>query len=208
MDGGGLAAQCVQGRPSRSSWWNRKRSAPSVSAKRPFPALSRSTARSASTRPNSSAPPRPPSSSGSSSSTGAARATAISIRSATYGKDFDSLPLEQYWIKLWLQGKAPSLDDIWPRQHGRRARPLQPSQQAQSAQPFGRWDYAFHFDAGLYAAHLRRWAEAHRRRAPRRAHRRRRRRTARTATSARSSSPTGASCPPTCSSIARDFADC
>src|SRR5205085_939668 len=77
----------------------------------------------------------------------------------SFGKDFDSLPLEQYWIKLWLQGKAPSLDDLATANtaaaRGRFSLPLKANPNVRS-----RWDYAFHFDAGLYAAHLRRWAEA------------------------------------------------
>jgi tryptophan 7-halogenase len=77
----------------------------------------------------------------------------------TFGKDFDSLPLEQYWIKLWLQGKAPNLDDLATANtaaaRGRFSLPLKGSANVRS-----RWNYAFHFDAGLYAAHLRRWAES------------------------------------------------
>jgi tryptophan halogenase len=76
----------------------------------------------------------------------------------SFGKDFDSLPLEQYWIKLWLQGKAPNLDDLATANtaaaRGRFSLPLKGNANVRS-----RWDYAFHFDAGLYAAHLRKWAE-------------------------------------------------
>ena len=75
-----------------------------------------------------------------------------------FGKDFDSLPLEQYWIKLWLQGKAPSLDDLAianaAAARGRFGLPNRRNPNNRS-----RWDYAFHFDAGLYAAHLRHWSE-------------------------------------------------
>jgi tryptophan halogenase len=76
-----------------------------------------------------------------------------------FGKDFDSLPLEQYWIKLWLQGKAPSLDDLATANtaaaRGRFSLPLKGNANVRS-----RWDYAFHFDAGLYGVQLRKWAEA------------------------------------------------
>jgi len=78
------------------------------------------------------------------------------------GYDFDLLPVEQHWIKLWLDGTAPPLDDLsmaWgaakigrfgllPRRLGNRG-PRLPN-----------YDYAFHFDAGLYAAFLRQHAES------------------------------------------------
>jgi tryptophan halogenase len=76
----------------------------------------------------------------------------------TFGKDFDSVPLEQYWIKLWLDGKAPSLDDLSianaAAARGRFAIPNKRNPENRS-----RHDYAFHFDAGLYSAHLRQWAQ-------------------------------------------------
>jgi tryptophan halogenase len=74
------------------------------------------------------------------------------------GKDFDLMPIEQHWFKLLLEGTAPPLDDLsmawaaasrgrfWARRQGQPGRPG--------------FDYAFHFDAGLYAAHLRQYAEA------------------------------------------------
>jgi tryptophan halogenase len=76
----------------------------------------------------------------------------------SFGKDFDSLPLEQYWIKLFLEGKAPSLDGLAAANtaaaRGRFSHPLKGN-----ANVWSKWDYAYHFDASLYAAHLRKWAE-------------------------------------------------
>lgn len=76
-----------------------------------------------------------------------------------YGRDFDTVPMEQYWIKQWLAGTAPSLDDICiASKAASRGRFSLPNKQ--NPHNRGRWDYAFHFDAGLYARFLRGWCEA------------------------------------------------
>jgi tryptophan 7-halogenase len=76
----------------------------------------------------------------------------------SFGKNFDSVPVEQYWIKLWLQGKAPDLDDLCvANTAAARGRFLPPNKAKPGA--LSRYDFAFHFDAGLYAAHLREYAE-------------------------------------------------
>lgn len=76
----------------------------------------------------------------------------------SYGFDFDTVPIEQYWIKLWLEGKAPKLDDLCVANRAAAAgRFAMPNRRNPNRRM--RWDYAFHFDAGLYAAYLRKWAE-------------------------------------------------
>jgi tryptophan 7-halogenase len=77
----------------------------------------------------------------------------------TIGRDFGLIPFHHYWLRHRAEGGAASLWDF--------------SASAQAAQRnrFGRWEerpdrlpsglaYAFHFDASLYAAFLRRYAEA------------------------------------------------
>ena len=77
----------------------------------------------------------------------------------TYGRQFDMVPLHQYWIAARARGDAPELGDLcmaWAAaKRGRFDRP--------SADPrnvLSTFDYAYHFDAGLYAAFLRKYAEA------------------------------------------------
>jgi len=74
-----------------------------------------------------------------------------------FGFDFDIVPLEQYWIQLHLKGQAPSLDDLcmaWGAASRGRFVPSGPRPRLRST-----FDYAYHFDAGLYANHLRRYSE-------------------------------------------------
>jgi tryptophan halogenase len=71
--------------------------------------------------------------------------------------DFDMIPVDQYLIKLQLEGTAPSFDDLsmaWGlAKRGRFGlRNRVPRRLAH--------EYAFHFDAGLYALHLREFAES------------------------------------------------
>lgn len=76
-----------------------------------------------------------------------------------HGADFDSVPLHHYWLKADSEGRAATLDDhsmAWGlAQRNRFTPPLRDPRMIQST-----FDYAYHFDAGLYAAHLRRYAEA------------------------------------------------
>ncbi len=76
-----------------------------------------------------------------------------------YGVEFDAVPLHQYWLRARAAGDAGPLDDYcmaWAAaRHGRFDIPLRDPKRVQST-----FDYAYHFDAGLYAAHLRRYAEA------------------------------------------------
>ena len=74
------------------------------------------------------------------------------------GRDFDLMPFDQHWIKLKLEGKAPCLDDAmmaWGlASRGRMAPRNRAPKNMEHA-------FAYHFDAGLYAAHLRKYAENH-----------------------------------------------
>ena len=77
----------------------------------------------------------------------------------TFGRDFDFLPLHQYWLAARLRGEAPALDDLcmaWAAaKTGKFAQPLGDPRSVMST-----FDYAYHFDAGLYARFLRKYAEA------------------------------------------------
>ncbi len=76
-----------------------------------------------------------------------------------FGADFDTLPLYQYWFKAFAEGEAGELQDYsmcWGMaQRGKFSQPSQNPRQIQST-----FDYAYHFDAGLYAAFLRRMSES------------------------------------------------
>lgn len=77
----------------------------------------------------------------------------------SYGRNFDFLPLHQYWLAARARGAAPQLDDLcmaWAA--AKRGKFAPPSLDQRNV--LSTYDYAYHFDAGLYAAFLRRYAEA------------------------------------------------
>lgn len=77
----------------------------------------------------------------------------------SYGADFDRVSLHQYWLKERLSGDTTPLDDhsmCWAMaRNGRFSHPNTDRRMVQST-----FDYAYHFDAGLYARFLRKRAEA------------------------------------------------
>ena len=77
------------------------------------------------------------------------------------GHDYRSLPFHQYWTKLVLQGKAQPLDDYSLNTAAATAgRFMSGASDAPPGSPLSQVAYAYHFDAGLYAQYLRRYAEA------------------------------------------------
>ncbi|MFM5954202.1 MAG: tryptophan halogenase family protein [Novosphingobium sp.] len=77
----------------------------------------------------------------------------------TYGRNFDFLPLHQYWLAARAKGQAPELDDLcmaWAA--ASRGKFTRPSPEPSSV--LSTFDYAYHFDAGLYARLLRQYSEA------------------------------------------------
>ena len=76
-----------------------------------------------------------------------------------HGRDFDTVPLHQYWLKARREGESEGLDGhsmAWNMaREGKFTRPS-----ADPASVASTFDYAYHFDAGLYAAFLRKYAEA------------------------------------------------
>ncbi len=77
----------------------------------------------------------------------------------SHGRPFDFVPLHHYWLKARREGDPTSIDDYSMAWHlakaGRFAQPSPDQRHVLST-----FDYAYHFDAGLYAAFLRRYAEA------------------------------------------------
>jgi len=74
------------------------------------------------------------------------------------GRDFDPVPVHHFWLEERAAGRAPDLADLsmaWAA--ARRGRFARPSNRGELA---SRFNYAYHFDAGLYARFLRRYAEA------------------------------------------------
>ena len=75
-----------------------------------------------------------------------------------HGRDFDMVPLHQHWLKARREGDPASLDDhamAWAL--AREGRFTHPSPDPRSV--LSTFDYAYHFDAGLYARFLRDYAE-------------------------------------------------
>ncbi len=77
-----------------------------------------------------------------------------------YGSEIDGVKFHQVWLRLRAQGLNIAYEDLClsivaARNH--RFTPPNPDPRS----PLSTLDYAFHFDAGLYARYLRRYAEAH-----------------------------------------------
>ncbi len=79
----------------------------------------------------------------------------------TYGKDFDMVPLHQHWLEAYKRGDAPELENLcmaWAAaKAGKFAPPIPDPRNVLST-----YDYAYHFDAGLYAKYLRGYSEQRR----------------------------------------------
>ena len=76
-----------------------------------------------------------------------------------YGAEFDVVPFYHHWMREHLAGRADRIDEFcmaWgAARAGKFSHPTQDRRQMQST-----FDYAYHFDAGLYAAYLRKFSEA------------------------------------------------
>jgi tryptophan halogenase len=77
-----------------------------------------------------------------------------------YGAEFDSVPFYHHWMREYLTGRVEGpIDDFsmcWAMaKAGKFSHPSPDRRMIQST-----FDYAYHFDAGLYAGFLRRFAEA------------------------------------------------
>ncbi len=77
----------------------------------------------------------------------------------TFGRDFDLIAVHQHWLAAQRMGYAGSLDDLcmaWAAaKRGRFSKPMPDPRNVMST-----FDYAYHFDAGLYARFLRKFSEA------------------------------------------------
>ena len=78
----------------------------------------------------------------------------------SYGRAFDTVSVHQHWLATRAASES-SLDELcmaWAAAgRGRFAPPL-----ADTRNVLSTYDYAYHFDAGLYAAYLRKYSEARR----------------------------------------------
>ena len=76
-----------------------------------------------------------------------------------FGQELWTTDFHQYWLKMFLAGKAPDLEQY---SIGRRAckqnKFTRPDLERPNS-PLGQITYAFHFDASLYARYLRGYAE-------------------------------------------------
>jgi tryptophan halogenase len=79
----------------------------------------------------------------------------------TIGHEYRGLPFHQYWIKLQQRGLAGPLDDYSLNTAAAPAgKFLSGASDVPPGSPLHHVAYAYHFDAGLYAQFLRRFAES------------------------------------------------
>ncbi|KPF66479.1 tryptophan halogenase [beta proteobacterium AAP99] len=77
-----------------------------------------------------------------------------------FGQDLYTVPFEQYWHKLFAAGKAADIAEYSITRMAAAAGKFSRPQLELRNSPLSEIAYAFHFDAGLYARFLRRYAEA------------------------------------------------
>lgn len=76
----------------------------------------------------------------------------------TYGQNMEGLQFHHYWLKLFLQGKAPDLAEYSLPTKAAYQGKFNRSQPIKNS-PLSNIAYAFHFDATLYAKFLRKYSE-------------------------------------------------
>jgi len=77
------------------------------------------------------------------------------------GKSIGPLPFHQFWLKLFLAGQAGPIGDYSPQTVMAPRGKFAPGDRGASPQsPLADIAYAYHFDASLYARHLRKLSEA------------------------------------------------
>ena len=75
------------------------------------------------------------------------------------GRQVSLLPFYQYWLRYRAEGGTKSIWDFSPAARGAYAHKFAPIEAAAGSAPTN-LSWAYHFDAGLYAGYLRRYAEA------------------------------------------------
>ena len=76
-----------------------------------------------------------------------------------FGRDLHGVPFHQHWVRAHHQGENHSFQDYsLPIIAAREGKFTHPSDDP--SQPLSTYSYAYQFDAGLYAAYLREFAEA------------------------------------------------
>jgi tryptophan halogenase len=76
------------------------------------------------------------------------------------GQDLATVPFEQYWRKMRRLGKAAPLEEYSITRAAAKANKFMPPRHDVPNSPLGDINYAYHFDAGLYAKYLRKLSEA------------------------------------------------
>ncbi len=75
------------------------------------------------------------------------------------GRDLGPLPCYQYWLKMHQAGQASGLENYSINTFAPRKSKFLSSKPEMEGSPLGDINNAFHFDAGLYAQYLRRYAQ-------------------------------------------------
>lgn len=76
------------------------------------------------------------------------------------GPDIGITKFHHYWLKMFQAGKVGSIEDYSINIAASRANKFMRAKPELGASPLAEIAHAYHFDAGLYAAYLRRYAEA------------------------------------------------
>jgi tryptophan halogenase len=77
-----------------------------------------------------------------------------------FGQDLGTLPFYQHWLRMYLAGKAPELENYSINRMASLQNKCMRATTEHGHSPLADIAHAFHFDAGLYARYLRRYAEA------------------------------------------------
>lgn len=74
-----------------------------------------------------------------------------------YGTTMNAIPFHHYWLKMYQQGKSPDLEEYsLAAVAARQGKFMRPKNMGNS--PLSQINYAFHFDATLYADFLRKYS--------------------------------------------------
>lgn len=76
-----------------------------------------------------------------------------------YGQALWTTEFHQYWLKMWLAGKAPDLERYSINRMACKANKFMRADASLPNSPLSEITHAFHFDASLYARYLRKYSE-------------------------------------------------